>query len=323
MLTSRRIFLSSLGALLATVVLHPRAQGQFPNKPIRLVVPFPPGGGADIAARVIAVPLGEALGQPVIVENKAGADGIIAGEAVMRAPPDGYTFLLGTATGLSGVPALRKTSPYDPTSDFTPIARLGTFVFFLFVNEQVPAKSMTELIAYVQANPGRINYGTGTTTAVIATAQLARSAKLEMVHIPYKGDGPLTAETVAGRVQVMFAAGGPALAHVRSGKLHPVATLLPNRSPLLPDVPTMSQSGVQVSIVPWAGLFGPPGLPRDIVDRLNREVVQVLARPAVREQLSGLAFDPQSSSPDELRGFVAEQLRDWKQGAAEAGIQPE
>ena len=193
-MTQRRRFLVSVGSALAAAATPVGAQVQYPARPIRLVVPFPPGGGADIAARVIAVPLGEALGQPIIVENKAGADG------------------------------------------------------------------------------------------VIASAQLAQVAKLDVVHIPYRGEGPLTADMLAGRVQLMFAAGGPVLPHVRAGKLRALATLLPNRSPLLPEVPTLSEAGVKLSIDPWGGLFGPADLPRDVGDRLNREMVKVLARPEIREQ---------------------------------------
>lgn len=323
-MTHRRAFLVTVGSALAAAAAPVGAQGQYPAKPIRLVVPFPPGGGADIAARVIAVPLGEALGQPIIVDNRAGADGVIAGEALMKAPPDGYTLLFGTATGMSAVFAFRKSVPYDPVTDFTPVSRMGTFVFFLFVNEEVPAKSVPELLAHVRANPGKLNYGTGSGTGIISSAQLLQVAKLDMVHIPYKGEALVTADMIAGgRVQMMFAAGGPALPHVRSGKLRALATLLPNRSPLLPEVPTLAEAGIKLSIDPWGGLFGPAGLPRDVVDRLNREMVKVLGRPDIREQLGRLAFDAQSSTPDEFRSFVRDQLGTWKSVAKQAGIQPE
>lgn len=322
-MTHRRNFLVTVGSALAAAAMPVGAQGQFPARPIRIVVPFPPGGGADIAARVIAVPLGEALGQPIIVENRAGADGVIAGEAVMKAPADGYTLLFGTATGMSAVFAFRKSVPYDPVADFTPISRMGSFVFFLYVPEDLPAKNMAELLAHVRANPGKLNYGTGSGTGIVASAQLNQVAKLDVVHVPYKGEGPLTIEMLAGRVQWMFAAGGPVLPHVRAGKLRALATLLPTRSSLLPEVPTLSELGIKLSIDPWGGLFGPAGLPRDVVDRLNREMVKVLARPDIREQLGRLAFDAQSSSPDEFRGFVRDQLGTWKSVAKQAGIQPE
>lgn len=323
MMTQRRDFLATTSLALASAALPLGAMAQaFPSKPIRLIVPFPAGGATDLIARVISVPLGEALAQPIILDYKAGADGIIAGEATMKAPPDGYTLLLGSATGFSAAPAMHKAVPYDPLSDFTPVARLGTFAFFLFVTQDLPAHSVAELLAYIRANPGKVNYGTATGTAIMATAQLAQLAKLEMVHVPYKGDAPLMTDALAGRLQLMFGAGGPAIPHVRSGKLRALATLLPNRSPLLPEVPTMAQAGIKLSITPWAGLFGPAGLPHDVVDRLGREVAKVLARPDVGEQLGGLAFDPQASTPDELRAFVREQLDVWKGVAVQANIQP-
>ena len=322
-MTHRRSFLVTVGSALAAAASPSGAQAQYPVKPIRLVVPFPPGGGADIAARVFAVPLGEALGQPIIVDNRAGADGVIAGEAVMKAPADGYTLLFGTATGMSAVFAFRKSVPYDPVADFTPVARIGTFVFFLFVPEDMPARSVAELLAHVRANPGKLNYGTGSGTGIIASAQLNQVAKLDVVHIPYKGEALVTADMLAGRVQMMFAAGGPALPHVRSGKLRALATLLPNRSPLLPEVPTLAEAGIKLSIDPWGGLFGPAGLPRDVVERLNREMVKVLGRPEVREQLGRLAFAAQGSTADEFRSFVRDQLGIWKSVAKQAGIQPE
>ena len=320
---NRRIFFSTAIAAVAIAALPSGAQTQYPARPVRLVVPFPPGGAADQAARVIALPLGEGLGQTIIIDNKAGADGIIAGEAVMKAAPDGYTLLFGTATGLSAAPAMRKSVPYDPVADFTPISRTGTFGFFLYVNEGVPAKTMPELMAYIRANPGKLNYGTGNGTSIVATAQFAQLAKLDMVHIPYKGDAPLTTDIIGGRVHLMFAA-GTALPHVQSGKLRAIATLLPKRSPLAPEAPTMTEVGLNnLSITPWGGLFGPAGLPRDVVDRLSREMARVLARADVQDQLGRLAFDPQSSTGEELGALVKDQLGGWRKVVREAGIPAE
>lgn len=318
-------FLSGFVALVALLVLGAApAAAQYPNKPIRLVVPFPPGGAADLAARVVAQPLAQGLGQPIIIENKAGADGAIAGDAVLKAAPDGYTLLFATNTGLCAAPTLRKTPPYDPIADFTPVSMIGKFGFFLFVHKDVPAKTVPELLAYVRANPGKLNYGTGNSTSIIATAQLAQMEKLDMVHVPYKGDAPLTIDLVAGRVQMVFATPGSALPHAKEGKLRVLATLLPNRSALIPEAPTMAEAGLtKLSITPWAGLFGPAKLPRDVVDRLAREMKAVMARADVREQLGRYAFEGQSSSPEEMGTFLKEQLGVWRQTVKDTGIQPD
>ncbi len=320
---NRRVVLNAVCVALATATVPLLAQGQYPSKPIRLIVPFPAGGSTDLIARVLSVALGESLGQALVLEYRAGADGIIAAEATLQAPADGYTLLLGTGTGFSGAPVLHKSLPFDPIADFTPIARVGTFAQFLFVSGDLPIKTVAELIAYAHANPGKLNYGTATGAAILATAQLAQLAKLKMVQIPYKGDAPLLTDALAGRVHLMFASGAAVIPHVRSGKLRALATLLPNRSPLLPEVPTIVEAGVKLSITPWAGLFGPRGLPPEVVNGLNLGVGKVLARADVREQLGALAFDPQSSTPDEFRSFVKDQLGAWRSVAVEAGIQPE
>ena len=246
---------------------------QYPNKPVRLIVPFPPGGAAELGARIFAQPLGQALGQPVIIETRPGADGIIASEAVKLAAPDGYTLYYGTATGMSWVPAAKKVPPYDPINDFTPVSMVGIFGFFVFSHASLPVNTIGELVAYARANPGKLNYGTGNATSILATGQFAPLEKLDMVHIPYRGDGPLSIDLVGGRVQLAIATPGTLAPQVKEGKLRVLATLLPNRNPLLPDAPTMAEAGLaQVSITPWGGLFGPAKMPKEIVDRLARAV---------------------------------------------------
>jgi tripartite-type tricarboxylate transporter receptor subunit TctC len=297
---------------------------QYPDKPIRLVVPFPPGGAAEVGARVFATPLGQALGQPVVVETRAGADGAIAADVVMKSAPDGYTLFYATNTAFNWVPATRKNPPYNPMTDFTPVSMIGYFGFFLFAHPSVPAKNVAELIAYARANPGKLNYGSGNSTAQLFGAQLMQLEKLNMVHVPYKGDGPLMVDLIGGRVHIAFATPGTAAPQVKDGKLRAYAAMFPNRSALLPDVPTANEAGLgKMSLTPWGGVFGPKGMPRDVVDRIARELAVILKRPEVREGFSKLAFEPKSSTPEELSAFLKQQIESWTRTAREAGIQPE
>lgn len=312
-----------LAAFLATL-FSVAAAAQYPNKPIRLIVPFPPGGAAELGARIFAQPLGQALGQPVIIETKPGADGAIAADATMKAAPDGYTLFYATNTAFSWVPAVRKNPPYDPVADFTPVSMIGQFGFFVFAHPSVPANNMAELLAHIRANPGKLNYASGNSTAMLSTAQLVQREKLDVVHIPYKGDGPLSIDLLGGRVQFAIATPGSAAPQVKEGRLRVLATLLPSRSPLLPQAPTMAESGLAgLSITPWGGIFGPKGMPRDIVDRLSRELIALLKRPEVREAFGNLAFEPRGSTPEELAAFTKEQLDIWRRVVGEVGIKPE
>ncbi len=315
--------LLTLAALAAALVSWP-ASAQYPNKPIRLVVPFPPAGAADLTARAIAQPLSQALGQSVVVENRPGADGAIAADLVVKAAPDGYTLFFGTNTAMCGVPAMRKAPPYNPLTDFTPISLVGTFGFFLFSSPTVPAQTLRELVDYARANPGKLNYATGNSTSVLASARLKSQEKIDIVEIPYKGDAPATADLVAGRVQLMIATPGTAVPFVKEGRLRALVTLAPTRSPLLPDVPTNAEAGMSpLSITPWAALFGPAKLPREIVDRLAKEIAAVVARPEVREQLERHAFDARSSTPEEMAAYLKEQVDVWIRTAREVGIVPD
>jgi tripartite-type tricarboxylate transporter receptor subunit TctC len=299
------------------------ALAQYPQKPIRMVVPFPPGGAADLTARVVAQPLGQVLGQTVVLDYKAGADGAIAGNDVKQAAPDGYTLLFGTNTGMCAAPVLRKQPPYDPIAEFTPVALVGKFGFFAFAHASVPAKDMKELIQYVKQNPGKVNYGTGNSTSIITTAQLAAMQALQMQHVPYKGDAAATLDLVAGRVQFLIATPGSVLPHVKDGKVRALATLLPSRSPLLPDAPTMVETGLKdIPIQPYAAIYGPARLPKEIVDRLAKATQEVMAMPAVKEGVARHAFEAQYAGPAELAAFHKEQLELWRKTTKEVGIEP-
>jgi len=304
-------FVFSAGALLA----------QYPNKPIRMVVPFPPGGTADVVGRIIAQPVGQSLGQSIVVDNRAGADGALAALLVINAAPDGYTLFFASNSPMSAVPALHRNPPYDPRRDFTPITLIGRFTFFLFVNPAVPAKTLAEFIDYARANPGKLNYGSGNTTAIVTMAQLSMLAGLNMTHVPYKGDAPTTADLIAGRVQAAMMTIAPAFPLAREGKLRILATLLPKRSALAPDVPTMAEAGMPgVSVAPWAGMFAPAKLPKDVTARLSREFNAALKRPEVLEQLARQGFEGQGSTPEELAQHVRDQMDVWARVIREAKI---
>jgi len=311
-----------VAVLLATACLLAQAQ-PYPSGPIRLIVPFPAGGTADFAPRTVAQALSQALGQPIVVDNRGGADGAIAGNAVIRSAPDGYTLFFATTTALNAAPALRKTPPYDPLTAFTPISLVGKFGFFLLVHESVPAKTVPEFLAYVRANPGKVNYGTGNGTSILTTAQLAAPEKLEMTHIPYKGDAPASVDLIAGRIQLMIATlSSGVLPQIQAGRLRVLATLLPNRSPLLPGSPTAEEAGLRgLTIVPWGGLFGPAGLPKEVIERVNGEMRPVAARRDIREALDQVAFELQASTPEEMSAFLSDQLQVWRRAVHDLDIE--
>lgn len=297
------------------------AAAQYPERPIRLIVPFPPGGAAELGARIYSIPLGQALGQTILVETKPGADGAIAADAVMKAAPDGYTLFYATNTAFNWVPATRQSPPYDPVGDFTPVSLVGYFGFFLFSHPDVPAKNVAELVAYARQNPGKLNYGSGNSTSQLFGAQLQKLENISIEHIPYKGDGPLTIDLLSGRVHLAFATPGSAAPRVKEGKLRALAAMFPSRSQLLPEVPTAAEAGLgKMSLTPWGGVFGPKDMPRPVVDRLQRELAMILQRPEVREAFGKLAFEPKSSTPEELSAFLKEQIRVWGDLVREVGI---
>jgi len=309
-------------AWIAAFILFPHiTHAQYPNRSIRFIVPFPPGGTADAVARIVAAPLSQALGQQVIVDNRGGGDGAIAAEIAMKAQPDGYTIFMGTNSPLSAVPSLRKKPPYDPVTRFSPIASLGRPVFFLYVHPSVPAKSVAELIQFARANPAKFNYGSGNTTAIVATAQFTMLAGLDVAHVPYKGDAGATADLVAGRIQMAFMAPVPAYQQARDGRLRILATLLPQRSPLAPDAPTMAEAGLPgVSIYPWVATLGPANMPADVVQRLSREINAIVTRPDISESLNKQGFVPVGSTPAELGDLVKTQLDAWRKAVKDANI---
>jgi tripartite-type tricarboxylate transporter receptor subunit TctC len=309
---------------LALAALACSAAAQFPAKPIRLVVPFPGGSATDTITRILGTSVSQAIGQPLLVENKAGADGAIAAAEVAKAPADGYTLLMATNSPMSAVPAMKKNPPYDPVVDFTPITDVGRYTFFIVVHPSVPAKSLAELIDHARANPGKLNYATGNTTGIVSTAFFASQAGVELVHVPYKGEPQAITDLIAGRVHLMFASSSTSVPHIRDGRLRALVTTLPDRSRLLPEVPTIAEAGMpQFSITSWAGLFGPAKMPREIVERLNKEFVAAMGRQDVQAAMEKQAFALNPSSPGELAAFVKEQMESYRRILKAAGVEPD
>ena len=313
-------FLLLTGALLFAAP----AFAQFPNKPIRIVVPFPAGSATDTISRILGASVSSAVGQPVVVDNKAGADGAIAGAEVVKAAPDGYTLLMATNSPMSAVPAMKKVPPYDPVADFTPITDIGRYTFFIVLHPDVPAKTLSEFIQHARNNPGKINYATGNTTGIVSTAFFSSLAKIEMVHVPYKGEPQAMIDMISGRVQLMFASSSTSVPQVREGKLRALVTTLARRSHILPDVPTIAEAGMpEFSVTSWAGLFGPAKMPKEVVDRINREFAAAMGRADVQAAMEKQAFVLSPSSPEKLGAFVKEQLESYRNILRAAGVQPE
>jgi tripartite-type tricarboxylate transporter receptor subunit TctC len=292
--------------LTAAVSVGAVAQQAFPSKPLRLVVGFAPGGAADAIARVIAEGLGKQLGQQVNVENKPGAEGILSAQEVQRATPDGYTLLLGTNTAMVKVPALNPNPPYDPFKAFTPITTAGQFSIFLVVNKNLPVTNIKQFLEHVAANPGKYNSGSSNSAAELAMIQLLGERKV--VNARYKGDVPALTDLVGNSIHMIWTTGTTAPAFVKDGRAKALLTLQPQRSPLLPDVPTAAEAGLgSLTIRPWAGIFGPAGMPADVVSRLSTELQNVLKRPEVKEQLAAQGFDGYGMPAQQFGAFFKEQ----------------
>ena len=314
------------GLMTVATLLWPEASGAqpYPSRPIKMVVPFGPGTITDSLTRIYAQELSLALGQPVVVVNKGGADGSIGATEVARSAPDGYTLLVAPNSPIAVVPLLRKVPPYDPIADFTPISFMGDTTFLIVVHPSVPVKTLPELIAHVRANPNKLNYASANTTGIVSMALIATNNKLDMQHVPYKSEPEAIPDLLGGQVQLMMASVATVGPHVKAGTLRALSTALPERTPLFPDVPSITEAGQpKFPIGPWAALMGPAKLPPEIVARLSKETIAILAKPAVREQMQKLGFAVKSSTPDEMAAYLRDQLAIWKKALADAGIEPQ
>jgi tripartite-type tricarboxylate transporter receptor subunit TctC len=311
----------ALFAALLLVAATAFAQGDYPNRPLRLVVTVPPGGAADFIARLIGGKLAEALAQPVVVENKAGASGTIAADAVAKAAPDGYTLLQNSITTHGIGPHLFSHLPYDPVKDFAPVSGLALLPLIMAVNAELPVHDVNELIAYAKSHS--LNFASsGNGGAPHMAGELFKSVTgAPLVHVPYKGSGPAVADLVGGRVQLMFDAAPSLIAHVRSGKLRVLAAASSERNRLLPDVPTFAEIGLpRVNVSLWYGLLAPAGTPRPVIETLNRAIGRILETPEVAERLHAQGAEPMLGPPSAFAAFMRAEVDKWAPVVKQANV---
>ena len=321
---SRRKFLGYVGAAALAPSLPAWADESYPSRPVKMIVPVAAGGGTDFTARTLAEKLGVALGQPVVVENRPGASGSLGVQQAAAASPDGYTLVM-PITSFPINPSLRKL-PFDTIKDFAPVVLAGTLPLVLVVNPDVPAKSVAELIALARSKPRGINFansGNGT-TAHLAGELFNRMAGTQMVSVNYKGGGPAVSDLLGGHVQVYFSTIPSVVQHIQAGKLRALAVTGKERSPEMPDIPTVAESGLpDFEVTAWFGIFAPAQTPQPVVARLNAELVKILAMADVREKLANHGVEPGGGSPESLGRFLVSEVAKWGDVVREAGIRTE
>jgi len=300
------------------------AAGQtYPSKSVRVVVPFAPGSGTDGVARIVFQALGERMGQQFVIDNKAGANAIIGAEFVAKSAPDGYTLFMTTNTSHSANPSLFKKLPYDPVKDYTPITFTGTLPFMVVSHPSFPARNMAETIAYAKSNPGKLSYATANSTSLVSGESLRVLAKIDLVSVPYKSSPNAISDVVGGQVPLMITDFVTGMPFVRSGKLKVLAVTTGKRSALLPDVPAMGETIKGFDLTSWNGTLAPAGTPREVVNRLNEELQQVLARKDLKDKLANIGFEVSPMGPEQFGEYVRQQVQYWAKMIKAAGIQPE
>jgi tripartite-type tricarboxylate transporter receptor subunit TctC len=314
-------WLAVLAASFTALAAHAQT---YPTKPVKIVVGFAPGGGSDFIARVIAQQLTGRLGTQVLVENRPGAGSLLGAEYAIKSAPDGYTLLL-TPASYTVNPSVYKLS-FDPLGDITPIVQLSRGPYLVAVHPSVPVKTLQELVALAKREPGKLSYASSGTGAhvQVATEYFLYTADIKILHVPYKGTGPALNDTIAGNVQMIFGSVATALQHVKSGRLRPLAVTTPKRIAAAPDVPTVAESGYPGwEVTNWHGLVGPKGLPKDIVQRLNREVNEAVKSKEVEKVLSSDGLEPAGGTPEELARIMKAEVARWAQVVKRAGIKVE
>ena len=323
MLTRRSAVLLALAAQGAA---RPALAADWPTKPIRFIVPYAPGGGADAVARILGRRVGDSLGQSILVENKGGAGSIVGTDLVAKSASDGYTMLLGQSGPISINPAVYKSLPYDPVKDFIPVVMTNSYPYVLVVNGKSPARTLQEFVALAKSRPGAFNYGTTGVGAAnhLMTELFSRKAGIKMTHIPYRGTALAVADVVADQVTMVFGDPVSVLPHMRSGTLRALAVSSPQRSPVAPEVPTLMESGFpDLEAVAWHGILVPAKTPPEIVKLLNAEMVKALRDPEIKDLLSKQAMQPVGDTPAEFAAFIQKDIATWKLVAADANVSVE
>jgi tripartite-type tricarboxylate transporter receptor subunit TctC len=316
-----------LGVFLAAAFMAFSAAAQtYPNKPIRLIVPFPPGGAVDFFARAVQPALAEALGQPILIDNKAGASGMVGASLVAQAAPDGYTLLLGNIASLAINVGIYDKMPYDPRKDFTHIVRTVDVNYMLVVHPSLPVKNVAELVQYAKANPGKLSYGSAGSGSLphLGTELFKAQAGVDLVHVPYKGGGPMVTDALGGQIQVVLGDQANLMPHVPTGRLRALAVATAKRSANAPNLPTMAESGLPgFEATAWQGLVGPAGMNPDVVRRINEAVNKVMAMPAISSKLVGGGLEPVGGTPQQFSRFIDTEISKWTKTARDVGVKAE
>jgi tripartite-type tricarboxylate transporter receptor subunit TctC len=321
--STRRKFISTAGAL-GLVAASGLVYAAFPDRPIHIILSLPPGTTTDAVARAFGPPLSARLGQPIVVDNKIGANGVIAARFAARAAPDGYTMFIGSNTTHAANASMVKNLGYDPVNDFEPITRIGLASLVLGVSNSVPVSNVRELIAYAKANPGKLSFGSGTSSARIAGEMLRAKAGIDILNVPYTSNAQALTDLLGGQIQILLGDVALMLPQVRAGAVKGLAISSARRSSLLPDMPTMQEAGVAgYEFVTFIAMFAPAKTPEPIIKRWNEELVGVLGNKEFASRLVELGFDPAPTSPEQLRSFVNTEIVKWRDLVKGAGIQPE
>lgn len=322
---TRRQFLQTTACVVAALSTAPAwtQEPPWPTRPLRIIVPFGAGSGNDIVARLVGDHLSRALGQPVVVDNRAGGNGTIGADAAARSAPDGYTLFVTTNTTQAAAPSLMKKINYDPIKDFAPIGRIANTPALLLVHPSLPVKTLADLIALAKARPGKLTYASGSAGTLVPGAMLTSMAGIDMLHVPYKSIPLGLNDVVAGQVDMMFTDMATGTPQVKGGKLRALGVSSAAPVPALPDVPPIAQTLKGFELLAWYAMYAPAGTPAPVIDRLNRELRAFVGNPATQERLAALGLQPMTSTPAELADFGRGELARWARLIQQAGIQPE